>query len=76
MTIHRDYTKAIDREVSGHPGVSWRTEIGGRHARVVLRFGDRERFTVVPISPSDSRRGVKNMLGSLRKTLRELAALA
>lgn len=68
----RDYKHAIDREVSTHPGVSWHMVTGGKHGRVILRLGEQERFMIIPISPSDSRRGIKNMVGTLRITLREL----
>lgn len=65
----------IRAEVAEWPGAAIaRVEKGRKHAKVVLRFGGRERFVVVSSSPSDAYRGDKNKLRDVRHTLSELGA--
>ena len=64
----------IQAEISQWPGASLgRVTNGGKHGRLTIRFGGRERFVTLPLTPSDWR-AEHNQVRDVRRVLAELGA--
>lgn len=68
------YEDAIRAEVERWPGASVSFEMGGKHPRAVLAFGDATRFTPYPATPGDNYRGLQNKTKDVRHMLTEMGA--
>jgi len=69
------YDDAAEAELSRWPGVSWRTEVRGKHYALVLTFNGVSRFVTYPTSPGDTTRGPLNHVSDIRKALTALGAM-
>lgn len=65
---YRQLTNELTRK---YPHVRWRDEPGGKHSRLVLRFGAVERFLPYTSTETDPR-GVRNKVSALRRLIREM----
>jgi hypothetical protein len=75
-SLARDYDDALEREMRDWPGVSYSVVIGGKHRRVIVSYAGARRSVSMPSTPSDSRYGVHNFKGDLRRALRDLGAVS
>ncbi|MGI9489050.1 MAG: type II toxin-antitoxin system HicA family toxin [Geminicoccaceae bacterium] len=64
----RDHIDALTRELENYGATHVRVEQGGKHHRLVFTHDGKERFYVVPGTPSD-RRGTLNALADIRHIL-------
>lgn len=66
---HADYHKRIMTALSemGCDNISY--EIGGKHGKIRFVFRGQEHALVVPLSPSDGRRGAHNAISTARRML-------
>jgi phage antirepressor YoqD-like protein len=71
---HQDHYKAAARELRD-AGLSWREELGGKHARLVIYVNGREEVETLSISPSDWRTA-KEVRARFRRRIRQWKAEA
>lgn len=69
-----EYERAIKREVEEWPGVSVEIVEGGKHPKAKFKFGGKVLSRPFSGTSSDSAFGVHQMLGDMRRTLRQLGA--
>lgn len=74
-SLAREYDEAVERELRSWPGVSYEITASAKHRRVVVSYRGQARPVSMPSTPSDSRYGVRNFLGDLRRVLRDLGAV-
>ncbi|HVK81963.1 MAG TPA: hypothetical protein VM915_15285 [Verrucomicrobiae bacterium] len=74
-SLAREYDEAVEREMRSWPGVCYEITASAKHRRVVVSYGGQARPVSMPSTPSDSRYGVRNFLGDLRRALRDLGAV-
>ncbi len=68
--------KELDKEISNWPGVTYSINITkGNHNKITFSYGSKTRFVICPKSPSDSKRGTKNIINQVKTTLKELGAI-
>jgi hypothetical protein len=67
-----DYVTCIRRFLATAGIKTYVFERRRRHRAVVIRNGSTSRFVVFPASPSDSRRGIRNLMTDLRRAVREI----
>jgi len=70
----RDFEDAIKRETEFWPGVTVDIVDGGKHPKAKFKFGGKVLSRPFSSTPSDSAFGVHQMLGDMRRTLRQLGA--
>lgn len=69
-----EYETAMKSAVEAYPGVGIDFEFRGRHKAARLSFKDRSYRVFYPATPSDSKRGILNLMRDLRRGLREIGA--
>jgi hypothetical protein len=57
-----------------HIGADYRIEQQRKHACIILRANGRTRKVFASNTPSDKRRAAKNIMGDVKRTLRDMAA--
>jgi len=70
-----NYNQAVEREVKFWPGVQANFSHRSKHSQVTFEFNGASRFVVLPSSPGDNYRGVRNKVCEVRRTLRHLGAV-
>lgn len=69
--LFREYVAALAVELARVGVDDYQVRSVGRlgHPRLFYTYKDREQFVVLPASPSDSRAGIRNAVGFLRRQL-------
>lgn len=71
---NRDYQAAIEREVESWPGVTVEFSEGGKHPKAKFKFDGKVLSRPFAGTPSDAAFGVHNMLGDMRRVMKQLGA--
>lgn len=74
MMKNTDYQKAIKAEVEHWPGVEVEIVEGGKHPAAKIKFGGKMLKRPFAGTPSDSAFGIHQMLGDMRRTMKQLGA--
>ena len=69
----KDLEQALKAELRRHPNIQYELTKNNRHPRVLLSGNGRKYFVTYSSTPTDSR-AVLNILGDVRRAIRELQA--
>lgn len=72
--MNKDYEKAIKAEVEHWPGVEVEFAQGGKHPKAKLKFNGKLLAAVFPATPGNTLHGIRQTLGTVRRTIKKLGA--